>query len=84
VRDHYLRFLSTEYPDLAALHTRLYPGKYAPPEVRARLDARVGELKQQYGLIDQSRPPRHPRQLELAFSAPSREAPSLPAAAGLQ
>ncbi len=69
VRDHYLDFLHAEYPELVSLHTRLYPGSYAPRAAATGLKTQVAELKERYGLVDQERPIERPKQMELAFSA---------------
>jgi DNA repair photolyase len=69
VRDHYMQFLRTEFPELMPLHNRLYPGKYAADEVRERLERRVDGFKIRYDLVDQPRPrPAEPEQLAFAFA----------------
>jgi DNA repair photolyase len=69
VRDHYMAFLRSEYPELVPLHVRLYPGKYAAKDVQERLRRRVAEYKARYGLVDQARPRLvEPEQLTFAFA----------------
>lgn len=69
IRKHYLSFLDAEYPSLIPLHTRLYPGAYAPRAATDQLEARVASLKQRHGLVDQHNPIERPRQLKMEFSA---------------
>src|SRR6202171_1983838 len=38
VKEFYLGFIGDEYPDLLARYERAYPGAYAPPEYRAKLN----------------------------------------------
>ncbi len=66
-RTHYMRFLQHEYPDLVPLHARLYAGKYPPREAVERLDARVAEIRERYGLSDWHRPRAEHVQTEIAF-----------------
>jgi hypothetical protein len=73
VREHYLRFLRAEYPELAPLHERLYAGKYMPRAINERFHAQLDALKARYGLQDLPRPERaqRPAQLELGFATPA-------------
>src|ERR1700681_3435044 len=49
VKEFYLGFIGDEYPDLLDRYQRAYPGAYAPPEYRAKLDQRVERIRTQYG-----------------------------------
>jgi DNA repair photolyase len=69
IREHYLGFLRAEYPDLEALHTRLYPGPYAPRAAADHMQVQVAELKERYGLVDRKREVVGPAQMEMGFSA---------------
>ncbi len=51
-RDHFMRFLSAEYPHLMDGYGGLYAGKYAPPAYRKEISRIVGMLKTKYGLHD--------------------------------
>src|SRR5215213_5624195 len=49
-RDHFMRWLSDEHPDLVDGYNQLYAGKYAPSAYRKEVNAVVGELRKKYGL----------------------------------
>jgi DNA repair photolyase len=49
-RDHFMRWLSDEHPELVDGYTQLYTGKYAPSAYRTEVNAVVGELRKKYGL----------------------------------
>jgi DNA repair photolyase len=49
VKEFYLGFIGDEYPDLLARYERAYPGTYAPPEYRDKLNQRVERIRRQYG-----------------------------------
>ncbi len=49
-RDHFLRFLSREFPDLAPRVDRLYAGRYAPKQYRDQVDDVLKLLRRRYGL----------------------------------
>jgi DNA repair photolyase len=49
-RDHFLRFLSDEYPHLVDGYARLYARKYAPQEYRRQVQHVIGMFRGKYGL----------------------------------
>jgi DNA repair photolyase len=49
-RDHFMRWLSAEYPHLVEGYRTLYAGKYAPPAYRKEVQRLVGMLRARYGL----------------------------------
>ena len=49
-RDHFMRFLSQEFPDLAPRVDRLYAGKYAPRRYRDQVHGVLELLRDRYGL----------------------------------
>src|SRR5207247_3596323 len=49
VKEFYLGFIGDEYPDLLARYERAYPGAYAPPAYRHKLDERVARIRAAYG-----------------------------------
>lgn len=49
VKEFYLGFVRDEYPDLLPRYQRAYPGAYAPPEYRDKLDERIQRIRAQYG-----------------------------------
>ena len=49
-RDHFMAFLSREYPALADRYEHLYAAKYAPKDYVGRVQEVVGMLKARYGL----------------------------------
>lgn len=49
-RDHFMRFLSDEYPELVGRYQHLYASKYAPKDYTSRVAEVVGVLKARYGL----------------------------------
>ena len=59
-RDHFLRFLSREFPDLAPRVDRLYAGKYAPRPYRDQVHAVLTLLRRRYGLHARRPRPRPP------------------------
>jgi DNA repair photolyase len=67
-REHFMRFLNHEYPNLVTLHTRMYSGKYPPRAAAQVLSNQVAELKQAYGLIDIHQPIQQPEQLKLVYA----------------
>ena len=48
-RDHFMRWLAQEFPQLVEGYTRLYAGKYAPTAYRKEVKKVVGALSRQYG-----------------------------------
>ena len=69
-KEHFLGFLSRDYPDLVGTYRTFYPGAFAPWGVKRSLEARIASIKYDYGLGDKDRrveePPR-PRQLQLVL-----------------
>jgi DNA repair photolyase len=49
-RDHFMRWLSAEYPHMVDGYERLYAGKYPPKAYRDEVQNVVGMLKQKYGM----------------------------------
>jgi DNA repair photolyase len=49
-RDHFMRFLSNEFPELVGRYQHLYASKYAPKDYTSRVAEVVGLLKARYGL----------------------------------
>jgi DNA repair photolyase len=52
VKEFYLGFIGDEYPELLARYERAYPGTYAPPEYRDKLNERVARIRAEYGFAD--------------------------------
>jgi DNA repair photolyase len=69
-KEHFMEFLGRDYPQLQARYRDLFPGAYAPTDVKAPVVATVGALKRQYGIADRrtlrAEPPPEPVQLGLA------------------
>jgi DNA repair photolyase len=49
-RDHFMRWLAQEYPQLVDGYTHLYARKYAPSDYRKEVSSVIGMLKTRYGL----------------------------------
>jgi DNA repair photolyase len=49
VKEFYLSFIQTDYPDLLDRYKRAYPGTYAPPEYREKLGERIEKIRKDYG-----------------------------------
>jgi DNA repair photolyase len=49
VKKFYLGFIGDEYPDLLGRYKRAYPGTYAPPEYRDKLNERIERVRSRYG-----------------------------------
>jgi DNA repair photolyase len=54
-RDHFLRFISNEFPAMTEQYTQLYARKYAPKDYTERVKKTVGLLKAKYGLTPRKR-----------------------------
>ncbi len=54
-RDHFMHFLSREYPKLAESYETLYAAKYAPKDYVKRVQEVVGVIKARYGAPSRSR-----------------------------
>jgi len=80
-RDHFMRWLAQEYPQLVDGYTHLYARKYAPSDYRKEVSSVIGMLKAKYGLqsraesgADASRPDKEkagdtPVQTAMAFGS---------------
>jgi DNA repair photolyase len=83
-RDHFMRWLTQEYPHLVDGYAQLYAGKYAPDAYRKEVQSVVGLLRKRYGISGREyaseRPaPRALREAEqqmLTFTPRSRRDPS--------
>ena len=51
-RDHFMRFLTREFPDLAPRISRLYADKHAPKAYRDQVHSVMELLRRRYGLLD--------------------------------
>jgi hypothetical protein len=49
-RDHFMHFLSSEFPAMVGRYQQLYASKYAPADYTSRVAEVVGLLKARYGL----------------------------------
>ncbi len=49
-RDHFMRWLSDEYPQLVEGYNQLYASTYAPSAYRKEVNAVVSALRKKYGL----------------------------------
>jgi DNA repair photolyase len=69
-KEHFMEFLTKEYPHLLARYRDLFPGAYAPAAVKAPVIGTVSDLKRRYGVGDRrawrAEPPPEPVQLGLA------------------
>jgi DNA repair photolyase len=72
VKEFYLGFVGDEYPDLLPRYQRAYPGAYAPPEYRDKLQQRVDRIRAQYGFSD-----RQERRSAPPPTTPERRGPQL-------
>jgi DNA repair photolyase len=61
VKEFYLGFIGDEYPDLLARYERAYPGAYAPPEYRDKLNERVERIRERYGFAGHAERRRAPQ-----------------------
>src|SRR6185436_17483835 len=52
-RDHFMRWLQQEYPQLVDGYTQLYARKYAPATYRKAVSSLVAAFKNKYGLTGQ-------------------------------
>lgn len=55
-RDHFMRFLSQEFPELAPRVGRLYAGKYAPKAYQDQVHGVLKMLRDRYGLAARREP----------------------------
>jgi DNA repair photolyase len=49
-RDHFMRWLAQEFPEMVEGYTRLYAGKYAPSAYRKEVQNAIGVLRKKYGV----------------------------------
>ena len=49
-RDHFMKWLALEFPDLVDGYTQLYAGKYAPSSCRKEVATVIGMLRNKYGV----------------------------------
>jgi DNA repair photolyase len=49
VKQFYMGFIGDEYPDLLERYARAYPGTYAPPLYRQKLNERIQRIRADYG-----------------------------------
>jgi DNA repair photolyase len=54
-RDHFMRFLAREFPELTGRYEHLYATKYVPREYSSRVQEVVGLLEARYGLPGRKR-----------------------------
>jgi hypothetical protein len=50
-RDHFMRWLQEEYPQLIDGYQQLYARKYAPNSYRKEVSALITAFKKKYGLV---------------------------------
>lgn len=72
VKDHFLGFMRSEYPDLLAEYRRLFPGANADRDYASATVGYVDGLRRLYRVGERTardvvRPPEQPRQLSLAL-----------------
>ena len=72
-REHFLRFLEREFPDLAPRVDRLYAGKYAPRRYRDQVHRVLETMQRRHRL-----PPRRPAPKPAEGAGAPRPAPSQP------
>ena len=75
-RDHFMRFLSREFPDLAPRADRLYAGKYAPKRYRDQVHGVLELLRRRYGLHG-ARKRSSPRPTDPVPVSPETEQPRI-------
>ncbi|HEV7662129.1 MAG TPA: radical SAM protein, partial [Chloroflexota bacterium] len=73
VKEFYLGFVHDEYPALLPRYKRAYPGTYAPPAYREKLDERIQRIRHAYGFDSRSARRANPP----APPAPPRKGPQL-------
>jgi hypothetical protein len=69
VKEHFMSFLSREYPALVRGYERLYSGAYAPKDYQSTLSGIVRSLQERYSIParDGRQGATSPRQLEMAL-----------------
>jgi DNA repair photolyase len=78
-RDHFMKWLQQEYPQLVDGYQQLYAGKYAPSSYRKEVSALIAAFKKKYGLTGErfSSADRDARQ-QLHSDPPTPQAVDLP------
>jgi DNA repair photolyase len=59
-RDHFMRWLDDQHPELVEAYAKLYARKYAPTPYRKEVSATIASFKKKYGVTDE-RPGSRPR-----------------------
>lgn len=59
VREHYLQFVASAFPELLANYERAYTGQNAAPAYVDRLNARIHEVRARYDYLDEAREDRY-------------------------
>ena len=62
-KDHFMSFLEREYSRLLETYRSLYPGAFAPRQLKEKLQTRIARLKHTYGLkerYEETEAPRRP------------------------
>ncbi len=72
VKEFYLGFIKSDYPELLDRYVRAYPGAHAPPEYREKLDQRIDHIRAQFGFKRDSA--KHSGELA---NVPGRKGPQL-------
>jgi DNA repair photolyase len=55
-RDHFMRWLGEQHPELVEGYAKLYARKYAPTPYRKEVSATIAALKKKYGATEQRYP----------------------------
>jgi DNA repair photolyase len=76
-RDHFMTFLSREYPHLVDDYERMYAGKYAPSEYIGGVRSFIDILQNRYGLNARARPSGEVRGTEKEAAPEQAEQPEL-------
>jgi DNA repair photolyase len=53
-RDHFMRFLQQEFPNMVEQYERLYASKYLPRDYRDRVQNTLGLMKAKYGVANRT------------------------------
>jgi DNA repair photolyase len=75
VKEFYLGFVADEYPELLGRYQRAYPGTYAPPEYREKLDRRIARIREDYGFGRHAARGRDPAPAKVARRGPQLALP---------
>jgi len=71
-RDHFMRWLAEEFPEMVERYTQLYAAKYAPAPYRKEVQNVVGMLRKRYGMENDGRRSKGKGQIEPASEEPAR------------